>query len=133
MKYGFTGTQIGVDDNIILHTLKTLKLKSGDLIVTGACIGVDAQVSILAKLVYPNIEQLILVPANKSKVDTRVYNNGKVIYMPQNTDYRYRNEQIIKNSDKLIAFWTGKKAYSGTYMTINIAKKENTPIQIINL
>lgn len=133
MKYGFTGSQKGTDRKTILDIFNSLHLKDSDLIITGACDGVDSQVSNLAKFFYPKVEQLILVPDDKSKVNQKVFENGNVIHMPKGTDYRYRNEQIIKNSDKLIAFWNGDKIHSGTYMTINIATKRNVPCAIVDI
>ena len=133
MRYGFTGSQNGTDSTLILSTLNTLNLTENDMIVTGACIGIDSQVSHIAKKHFPFVKQQIFVPNDKKKVDKSVYSNGNVIFMPKHTDYRYRNERIVFNSDILIAFWTGKKAYSGTYMTINIAKDNKIPVKIINI
>ena len=130
--YGFTGSQKGADVKVISDTLKSLKLKKGDIVVTGACIGVDAQVSNLTKIHFPYVRQVIIVPYNKSKVDENVFKNGKVIYMSEGTDYRDRNEVIVEMSDKMIAFWTGEEI-SGTYMTMNIAKKEGKPLEVIDI
>jgi len=57
----------------------------------------------------------------------------KLIMMPPTTNYRDRNEWIVKESDKMVAFWTGKKIFSGTYMTINIAKRANKLNTVIGI
>jgi len=141
MKYGFTGSRGGTTTGLILKTLISLKLKPNDIIITGACIGIDSQVShITEKYFGYDIDQIIIVPYNKRLVDktlyataSSIYGNGKIIYMPSGTNYRDRNTEIVRRCDKLIAFWNGHKQYSGTYMTINIAKKMGVPITIINI
>ncbi len=124
MKYGFTGSQKGTDDKTVLKVLKSLKLTKDDTVVTGACIGIDAQVALLVAKHYPKVKQLIIVPGNKSKVDNNVLKikNAKYIFMSKNTTYRMRNERLVEESDRFIAFWTGIQR-SGTFMTMNIAKK----------
>lgn len=42
-----------------------------------------------------------------------------------------RNQLIINNSDKVIAFWNGKSR--GTLTSINMARKAGKPIQIIKM
>ena len=123
MRWGFTGSQKGCDTKILGGDLDILNLKSGDWLITGACIGVDAQIFHLAKDRYPEIPQLVIFPYNRDKIDTTIeaYAND-VIWMPQGTDYRDRNERIVAESDRIIAFWTGKER-SGTYMTMNIARR----------
>ncbi len=129
--YGFTGSQKEADDKIILDLLRTLNLTSNDMVITGACKGYDAKISHITKQYFPFVKQLIIVPFNRDKVDVSVYNNGRCYFMPIKTNYRDRNEKVVCESDKVIAFWTGKKIYSGTYMTINIAKRANKLTQII--
>ncbi len=133
VKYGFTGSQHGTTDEVIEAQINKLQLTKKDTVITGACIGVDSQVSHYIKKHYPYIEQLIIVPFDKKKVDTTVYDNGEVIYMPSGTTYRDRNITIVKNSNVLIAFWNGQKAYSGTFMTMNIAHKYNIPLTVVNI
>lgn len=125
IRWGFTGAQSGCDPKIIKSMLKNLRLKSGDQVVTGACVGVDAQVAGIVRKNYPKVKQVLVVPYNRSKVDRRVYQCADVIYeMPKDTDYRNRNEALVRLSHYMTAFWTGQKR-SGTYMTMNIAKRAN--------
>jgi len=130
-RYGFTGSQLGFRISIISKLISSLNLTDDDVIITGACIGIDSQVSHYIKKHYPNVQQLIIVPSNLSRVDKSVFINGKVRFMPVNTGYRKRNEAIVDESDKVIAFWSGKKIYSGTYMTMNIAKKQNKLYEVV--
>lgn len=131
--YGFTGTRKYVSDKIILELLASLNLSEKDMIITGGCIGLDSSLSHLTKVHYPLVKQIIVMPTNKSQVDLSVINNGEVIKIPAGLSYRDRNEKIVELSEKVIAFWTGQKTYSGTYMTINIAKKEGKLFKIVEV
>lgn len=131
VKYGFTGSQYGTTENIIKTTINGLNLKDTDSVITGACIGVDSQISHYVKQHYPNVHQIIIVPWNLKKVDKTVYNNGEVIFMLPDTTYRDRNIAIVEHSDILIALWNGRKAYSGTFMTINIARKKGMAVKTV--
>lgn len=134
MKYGFTGSRKGIELTKIKEVLDRFNLTKYDTIITGACVGIDAQVSKLAKEYECN--QLVIVPFDQSKTDKSVFENigvnDGVIYLTIGTDYRDRNELIVKNSDKLIAFWDGNKR-SGTWMTMNIAKRKGIPMEIIRI
>lgn len=130
-RYGFTGSRNGFPEWIIHKTLDELGLKNGDTIITGACKGVDSQVSYLAKKYYPFVEQLIIVPGNEKNVDRSVYKNGEVRKMPENSSYLIRNAEIVLQSDKVIAFWTGK-IHSGTFMTMNMAKARSKLYKVIS-
>lgn len=96
-----------------------------DTIVTGACIGYDAAIHLWFESCMPEIHRRVIVPANQAKVSIPIlYDpNAEFIRMPQGTSYRARNEQIVENSDCMAAFWTGKRAYSGTFMTMNISNR----------
>lgn len=126
VRWGFTGAQAGTRPKVIYRVLKSkLKLKSGDQVVTGACIGVDAQVAMIVKKYFPDVYQVVVVPANRSKVDKRVYDCANEVYeMPEDTSYRARNEALVKLSHYMVAFWSGRSR-GGTFMTMNIAKKQN--------
>ena len=74
---------------------------------------------------YPNVRQTIVVPSNKKLVNNKVLSikNATVIYMPDGSSYRDRNKKIVELSEYVEAFWNGAKFRSGTFMTINIAKR----------
>lgn len=124
MKWGFTGTQKGISEKKILKVLRTLDLKENDWVVTGACIGVDSQIAHLVAEYYPDVRQIIIVPADRKKVDKTVFPLAKrLIKMGKGSSYRDRNKRLVEESDKVIAFWIGVKR-SGAYMTIRIADRE---------
>jgi hypothetical protein len=118
--------QDGARPKTIYRVLKNkLKLKSGDQVVTGACIGVDAQVAMIVKKYFPNVYQVVVVPANRLKIDQRVFDCANEVYeMPKGTSYRDRNEVLVRLSHYMVAFWKGRNR-GGTFMTMNIAKKQN--------
>ncbi len=127
MRQGFTGAQKGAPINVITDHLKTLLLTENDTVVTGACIGVDAQIFKMVDAEYSHVPQIIVCPAYMMKVDPIVIHLAKqrghqIIYMPKGSSYRQRNERLVLESDCITAFWTGVRR-SGTYMTINIAKR----------
>jgi len=133
MKWGFTGSQKGANIKDIFDVVCEI-LDDDDVVVTGACVGIDSQVAHLVHELYPQIKQVIIVPANRSKVDISVLKFAdELIQMPRDTSYRDRNEKLVEESDKVIAFWTGQKAYSGTFMTITIAKRENKLFKIVDI
>ena len=127
MILGFTGTQnFGVGEvphlNLCLEDLAA-RLRP-DSIVTGACIGVDAYAHHWFARHHPGVRRVVIVPANRSKVDVSVLANADEIYeMPSTTDYRARNLEMVRRATTMAAFWTGKTAYSGTWMTMNIARR----------
>jgi len=126
MRWGFTGAKKGTTEMIILRLLRSLKLTPNDVVITGACIGIDAQVAIMVNKHYPKVPQLIVVPANVSRVDTRVYDlapNVTLDYMPEGSSYRDRNKRLVDECDNMVAFWSGSKIHSGTYMTMNEATR----------
>ena len=95
-------------------------------IVTGACVGVDECIFFWFRAHYPEIPQTVVFPADRKAVDltegeVRIAGHT-VVLMPPGTSYRQRNEKLVELSDLVGAFWTGQKR-SGTYMTMNIARK----------
>jgi len=139
-KWGFTGSQIGASEELILKTLMDLPLEDNDLVITGACVGVDSQVFHLVRKHYPMIRHLIVWPSNRSKTDLTIWDEcflkdpKKIDHfkMRSNTTYRDRNDQIVLQSNKIIAFWTGSRT-SGTYMTMNIAKRASKLHKVVRI
>ena len=97
-----------------------------DTVVTGACLGYDAAIHLWFEANMPDVKRIVVVPSNQSKVSVPVLYDPKAefIRMSPGTSYRARNEEIVTRSDTMAAFWTGKRAYSGTYMTMRIADKQ---------
>jgi len=55
--------------------------------------------------------------ANKQKIETIVFNPN---FKKRKNAYHFRNRQIVKESDIVVAFWNGHS--TGTKYTINFAK-----------
>jgi hypothetical protein len=135
MKIGFTGSRKGTELSKVKEVLDSLNLTKNDTIITGACIGIDTLVSTLTRPYKCN--QIIIVPANRSNVNfaflaTLYPEKNTIIYMDAGTSYRDRNEKIVETSELLIAFWDGNRR-SGTYMTMNLARRANKLIRIIKI
>jgi hypothetical protein len=111
---------------------KTIKKLNADVFVHGACVGGDAYIAQMVKKHHPEAIIRAIVPANQSQVDQEsIKISHEIIRMLPGSSYRDRNESIVKNSDEMYAFWTGVQAGSGTYMTINIAKRADKLKEII--
>ena len=86
-------------------------MKYGDLLVSGGAKGVDLASERAAD--KQNVETKIFLPDWEK--------NGKGAGLIRNTD-------IVKNSDKIVAFWDGKSR--GTLDSIKKAKKMNKEYEI---
>lgn len=122
---GFTASRELSEEqrSYIVDVVKSLK---ADGFVTGGCVGGDAIIAKAINEFHPATSHKIVVPFNKTQVDSAVYElahpSDNIIYMPNGTNYRDRNTRIVKESTRMIAFWTGN-VRSGTKMTINIASR----------
>jgi len=111
MRMGVVGNREGFSYNEVKKILDRYLLI--DTIVTGGAIGVDAHA-----MRYAKDKGLCLI----------VFYPDLSIGIPQ--CYFKRNKRIVIASDMIIAF--NKKEHSGTTNTINIAKKYNIGVKIIN-
>lgn len=129
--WGFTGSRNGCKPRIIKNVLDDMPIKQGGVFVVGGCVGVDTQIARLVKKYYPKVYLVVIVPADKKLVDKRsIKLADRVHYMPKGTDYRDRNEVIVKLSRYLIAFYNGYKI-SGTKMTMNIAERQGKLLKTV--
>lgn len=122
---GFTGSQTIHDFEVAHIQLSLTDLDSRlrpAVVVTGGCIGIDAYVHHWYAANRPDVKRVVTLPGNKAKVDLTVTETADLVF-DSHEAYRARNEHIVALSTVMSAFWTGKKAYSGTYMTMNIAKR----------
>lgn len=91
--------------------------------ITGGCWGGDTEIAKAVREYHPGIPHKIILPADRSQVDRvaieSAWPKNNIIEMPGGSTYRDRNERIVSECDRLIAFWTGNTR-SGTHMTINI-------------
>lgn len=130
MILGFTGSQT-IPHMGLYHLFDRLEMLCDkyrpDEIVTGACIGYDAEIQIWFSHNCPEIRRTVVVPANRSKVDIRCLSDSAAIfvYMPDGTNYRDRNKRLVSLSDQVTGFWTGKRVHSGTFMTLNLSNRAN--------
>ena len=125
MIVSFTGSQVLLeqDKKLILAVIQALDKQT--TFVTGGCIGADYLIAQMICELFPANKHIIVLPSNRNKVPADIYEySNDIIEMPINSTYRDRNMAMVNNSDRLIAFWTGKKMGSGTFMTMNIANKQ---------
>ncbi len=119
-------------------------LRKFDTYVTGGCVGWDALVGrFLATRFPPPIAQhIVVVPANRKQVDPwwEEFDPGlvQIVYMPNDTDYRDRNTEIVKRSDNMFYCADypeadGRSQRSGTWMTYRISNEAKVPIDGIIL
>lgn len=104
-------------------------LSDGAEFTTGACLGWDGWIFIHLINQFPKMHHRMIVPANKSFVDWEAIKlaeerNAEIIWMPDGTTYRDRNNRILDDTDLLYAFITGNlNPRSGTSMTLNLARE----------
>jgi len=136
---GFTGSRVLAQkkESIVSNRLQECVRLGMTQAITGACKGIDSFIALYLVSEFPEISQTIVVPSNRKFVSMDIMKlfDSKVnyIYMPNDSNYRDRNIKIVELSEVMDAFWTGKKTYSGTYMTINIAKKADKLRKIIGI
>lgn len=133
---GFTGTRsLTPAENPLIERVVD-GLPGGTRVVTGACLGVDAQVATYAFTAHAGLKIHTIVPADRSRVDPdwlgwcHTYEE-----MPRGTTYRDRNIRIVTESDRLIAFPdhaedVPESRRSGTWMTIRLCRKAGKPVEI---
>ena len=112
LSLGIVGSRnIEIDIPLMEDILRGLNIENSNIgfIVSGAGGNVDKTAEAYADSL--NIEKKIF-PANWSKYGKRA---GAI-----------RNQDIVKNSDLILAIWNGQS--KGTKITIDIAIKEETPV-----
>lgn len=89
--------------------------------------------------IYRKYGRFVLVSGGAKGPDTAAENQAKVLGLKRIIYYAdwnrfgpsagpIRNEEIVQNSDFIIAFWDGKS--SGTQSTLKFAKQYNKPIKL---
>jgi predicted Rossmann fold nucleotide-binding protein DprA/Smf involved in DNA uptake len=133
-KVGMTGTRNLTSEGRDKIIEWVNSLPDDTMFFHGACFGAD---SVAAKAARERgLYVVAVIPDNKSQVNLESvrFSNKRIFAGPETSSkncYRIRNELLVSLVDSMAAFWTGKKRYSGTWMTINIANKASVPVDII--
>jgi hypothetical protein len=137
VRIGFSGTRMLHPDDMPGVERWLERVTQGcDECTTGACYGFDAYVGSVMYSWFPppTIRHRVIVPAFRSQVE--MWWTGldiEVIEMPDDTDYRARNNRILDFSDKLVACADypeedGHSRRSGTWMTVRLARGRHITI-----
>jgi len=95
-----------------------------DCFVTGVCWGGDEYITRAVHKYHPKVPLIGVVPGLLRQVSGEAMERSmELIHMPRRSSYRQRNTRIVEVSTRMIAFWTGERKHSGTFMTINIARR----------
>ncbi len=124
MRYGFTGTQLGMSER--QKCLLRAILKPGDVLHHGDCIGADAEAAAIAKEI--GCRTVAHPPLDPSK---RAFTENDYEYMPK--DYLPRNQSIVEKTAKLLAAPREGRPFlrSGTWSTVRYAHRCEKPYQIL--
>lgn len=125
MKLGFTGTKLGMSEvqksviKDLLIFLQPTEFHHGD------CTGADAEVHDLVRLLFPKCK-IVIHPPIESRL--RAFKKGDEIraILP----YMVRNRNIVQSTDDMIAASGLHMSHSGTWHTINYAKKRR-PVKVV--
>lgn len=134
MRLGITGPAYPPEwaKRYIHQTLLTLP--AGTIVVTGGCIGVDALAARYAKGIGYEVHTVL--PQNKSRVDPE-WRDYCDTWEEVRGDYRARNTRLVAVIDRLWAYplhaSDGRDIGSGTWMTIRIARRVRTPVDVYQL
>lgn len=140
---GFTGTReiTTAEEESIARILRTpsLDLDHYQAFVTGACIGVDAYVGGLMARWFPTAEHIVVVPADRSRVDPSYLSwASHIINMPTNTTYKDRNQRIVELINKLVGFpryteQDPRSIRSGSWQTVRISRTQGVTYKVFPL
>ena len=139
MKIGFTASRelteaqvhyirsVVKDLEILNEVFETEELITGGCeFITGGCWGGDTEIAKAVREYHPEVNHKVILPANRNQVDRvaieSAFPKDNIVKMPEGSSYRDRNTRIVRECNRLIAFWTGSTR-SGTLMTINIGRR----------
>src|SRR5213595_1189623 len=132
MIYGFSAARniAGINKQVFYLTLINLRDVEG--VVTGGARGGDRIVGEWMFQNHPDIPHEVIVPGNRSQVEDwwTLYGrrpNLKIRSMPNRTEYRERNLEIVRRSQHLVAFpeypeLDSRSRRSGTWQTVRLAR-----------
>ncbi len=108
-----------------------------DLVVTGACVGVDTLVGRWFAERFPDTSQLVLVPDDPSRVERwwEDYPDAPIEVREGCGSYMERNDLVVAEGDWLVAFTRGPGEIrrSGTWATVRRARKAEKPVDVVPL
>lgn len=126
MKVGVTGTRSGMTETQFFLVKGFLESLKGAELHHGDCVGVDAEVAMLAQeLGY----KIVCHPPEKD--DLRAYVPAHEMREP--FSYFRRNRNIVDECDMLIVvpYQSSQQAHGGTWYTYSYAVKKNKRTEII--
>jgi hypothetical protein len=115
----------------VVTSVLTVHVPQVERYVTGACTGGDAFIGRWLYCHYPDAEHVVIVPANRSRVDPWwLEAKGRsvtVIEMPPGTTYADRNAQLAAEANAVFAFPAYPEAdrrsrRSGTWQTVRMSR-----------
>lgn len=132
IKYGFTGTRNGMNENQIKEITKLIQenINNGDTIEIhhGDCIGSDEEFHNICNSLSNKIKIVIHPPINNK---LRAYCKSE--YIEKEKPYIKRNHDIVDSTEILLSCpYTKEELRSGTWSTIRYAKKLNKKVLIFN-
>ena len=113
-------------EDYIRRVNRVVKRLEADGFVTGACWGGDEYIAKAIKRFHPKTPHTVVIPYKTGQVSAEAVKTAtSIVRMTSRSEssYRARNERIVELSTRMVAFWTEKRAHSGTFMTINIARR----------
>jgi hypothetical protein len=140
MIYSATGTRsfdAKKHGNILFQCMLELSLPTH--FISGACPGLDAIFCETALALYPDAKHTVLVPGTPVRgIEWIIPNDPRVevIYLPSNTTTKYRNRELVKRADWVLAFpkyEQHRQPYSGTWQTVRMAQQANKLLRCYTL
>jgi hypothetical protein len=124
---GFTASRVSKTltlEGYVREVNRIVKKLEADGFVTGACWGGDEYIALAIKRFHPKAPHIVVIPAALRQVSGKAIETAtQRIRMPPRSSYRARNAKIVELSTRMIAFWSEQRAHSGTFMTINMARR----------
>jgi len=124
---GFTASRVPhilTPDEYRKRVNAVVKRLDADTYITGVCWGGDEYIALAVRRYHPDARLIGVVPSLLRQVSSKAMEaSTELIRMPPRSSYRQRNVKIVELSTRMVAFWANSRAHSGTFMTINIARR----------
>lgn len=133
---GFTGSRLGMTDAQAKSIVEILMAIKPAVVVHGDCVGADADFdALVSEFKIAGVKCRIEIRPGTDRHGRSPYraytHNAATIHPPRS--YLVRNEDIVKQSDALIACPGGTmpEQRSGTWSTVRKAVKHRVPVYIV--